>query len=88
MVDPAKVEAVMRWKVLRSLSEIQIFLGLVGYYLRFIQDFSKIAVPLTRLIKKVVVFRWGPEQQTAFDFEAEVVRGSDLSPAMRALRIF
>ena len=57
LVDPAKVEAVMRWEVLKSPSEIRSFLGLAGYYRRFIQDFSKIVVPLTRLTKKVVVFR-------------------------------
>nr|KAJ0211219.1 hypothetical protein LSAT_V11C400201760 [Lactuca sativa] len=43
-VDPAKVEAMMRWEVPKSPSEIQSFLGLAGYYQRFIQDFSKIAV--------------------------------------------
>ena len=61
-VDPAKVEAVMRWEVLRSPYEIRSFLGLAGYYRRFIQDFSKIVLSLTRLTRKVVVFRWGPEQ--------------------------
>ncbi|CAH1431388.1 unnamed protein product [Lactuca virosa] len=67
LVDPAKIEAVMQWEVPRSPSEIRSFLGLAGYYRRFIQDFSKIAVPLTRLTKKSVVFRWGPEQQTTFE---------------------
>ncbi|XP_023759636.2 uncharacterized protein LOC111908045 isoform X1 [Lactuca sativa] len=66
-VDPAKVEAVMRWEVPKSPSEIRSFLGLAGYYRRFIQDFSKIVVPLTRLTRKAVVFRWGPEQQAAFE---------------------
>ena len=56
-VDPAKVEAVMRWEVPKSPSEIRSFLGLAGYYRRFIQDFSKIAIPLTRLTRKAVVFR-------------------------------
>ena len=51
-VDPAKVEAVMSWEVPRSPSEIQSFLGLASYYRRFIQNLSKIAVPLTRLTKK------------------------------------
>ena len=47
LVDPAKVEAVMQWEVPKSPSEIQSFLGMAGYYQRFIQDFSKITVPLT-----------------------------------------
>ena len=67
LVDPAKIEAVMQWEVPKSPSEIRSFLGLAGYYRRFIQDFSKIAVPLTRLTKKSVVFRWGPEQQATFE---------------------
>ena len=58
-VDPAKVKAVIQWEILRTPSEIRSFLGLAGYYRRFIQDFSKIVVPLTRLTRKVVVFRWG-----------------------------
>ena len=57
----------MPWEVPRSPSEIWSFLGLAGYYRRFIQDFSKIAVPLTRLTKKSVVFHWGPEQQGTFE---------------------
>ena len=61
LVDPAKIEAMMKWEVPKSPSEIRSFLGLAGYYRRFIQDFSKIAVPLTRLTMKSVVFCWGPE---------------------------
>ena len=57
LVDPAKVEAMMRWEVPKSLSDIRSFLGLADYYRRFIQDFYKIVVPLTRLTKKAVVFR-------------------------------
>ncbi|CAH1425484.1 unnamed protein product [Lactuca virosa] len=47
LVDPAKIEVVIQWEVPRSPTEIQSFLDLAGYYRRFIQDFSKIAVPLT-----------------------------------------
>ena len=65
-MDPAKVEAVMRWEVPKSPYEIWSVLGLAGYYQRFIQDFSKIAIPLTRLTRKAVVFCWGLEQQDAF----------------------
>ena len=67
MVDPAKIEAVLSWEVSKSPSEIRSFLGLVGYYRRFIRDFSKIVVPLTRLTRKGVTFSWGPEQQPLFE---------------------
>ena len=51
-VDLAKVEAVMGWKQPKNTFEIRSFLGLAGYYRRFIQDFSKLAKPMTRLTKK------------------------------------
>ncbi|CAH1430887.1 unnamed protein product [Lactuca virosa] len=61
LVDPPKIEAVMYWEVPKSPSDIRSFLGLAGYYRRIIQNFSKIAVPLTRLTRKAVDFRWGHE---------------------------
>ncbi|KAJ9542729.1 hypothetical protein OSB04_029235 [Centaurea solstitialis] len=66
-VDPAKVEAVMKWETPKSPSKIRSFLGLAGYYRRFIQDFSKVAVPSTKLTRKNVSFVWGEEQQSAFE---------------------
>lgn len=66
-VDQAKVDAVKQWKIPKTPSEIRSFLGLAGYYRRFIENFSKIALPLTRLTKKSMNFVWGPEQQLAFD---------------------
>ncbi|KAJ9563463.1 hypothetical protein OSB04_008623 [Centaurea solstitialis] len=66
-VDPAKVEAVMKWETPKTPTEVRSFLGLAGYYRRFIQDFSKIAVPLTRLTRKSERFVWGDEQEAAFD---------------------
>lgn len=57
----------MQWNVPKSPSEIRSFLGLGGYYRRFIQDFSKINVPLTHLTRKGVDFCWGPEQQATFE---------------------
>ncbi|KAL7598755.1 hypothetical protein Lser_V15G25360 [Lactuca serriola] len=66
LVDPAKIEAVMQWEVPKSHSKIRSFLGLAGYYHIFIQEFSKIVVPLTLLKRKGVDFLWGLEQQDAF----------------------
>jgi hypothetical protein len=56
-VDPGKVRDMLNWKLPTNISEIRSFLGLVGYYRRFIQDFSKIAKPMTRLLEKGKVFK-------------------------------
>ena len=57
-VDLEKVEAVMSWERPKSIFEIRSFLGLAGYYRRFIEDFSRIAEPMTRLTRKEVKFDW------------------------------
>ena len=57
-VDPKKVEAVMSWERLKSLFEIRSFLGLARYYKRFIEDFSRLTAPMTRLTWKKVKFDW------------------------------
>ena len=66
-MDPANIEEVVYWEVPRTPSEIKRFCGLAGYYRRFILEFSKIVVPLTRLMKKNVYFYWGPEKQEAYE---------------------
>ncbi|GJW08716.1 putative reverse transcriptase domain-containing protein [Tanacetum coccineum] len=65
-VDPSKIEGVKNWKAPRTLSEVRSFLGLAGYYRRFIENFSKIAKPLTVLTQKSKTFDWGEEQENAF----------------------
>ncbi|KAK2452132.1 hypothetical protein QL285_011125 [Trifolium repens] len=57
-VDPSKVDAVMKWGTPESVFEIRSFLGLTGYYRRFIEGFSKLALPLTRLTRKDQPFVW------------------------------
>ena len=61
LVDPKKVEAIVEWKRPTTISEIRSFLGLAGYYQRFVEGFSKIALPPTRLIQKGVKFVWYEE---------------------------
>ncbi|GJS31025.1 putative reverse transcriptase domain-containing protein, partial [Tanacetum coccineum] len=65
-VDPAKIEAVKNWASPTTPSEIRQFLGLEGYYRRFIEGFSKIAKPMTELMQKNQKFDWGEEQEEAF----------------------
>ncbi|GKA33275.1 putative reverse transcriptase domain-containing protein [Tanacetum coccineum] len=65
-VDPAKIEAVKNWASPTTPTEIRQFLGLIGYYRRFIKDFSKIAKFLTELIQKNKKYIWGEKQESAF----------------------
>jgi hypothetical protein len=65
-VDPIKVQEVMDWNPPTSVHQIRSFLGLAGYYRRFIPDFSKIAKPMTELLKKEVKFRWDDKCEQAF----------------------
>jgi hypothetical protein len=57
-VDPSKVKDVLSWNTPQSVSDIRSFLGLVGYYRRFIEGFSKIFMPMTELLAKGKTFEW------------------------------
>lgn len=65
-VDPAKIEAVMNWERPKTPTEVRSFMGLAGYYRRFVKDFSKIAVPLTRLTRKNEKFEWTDKCEKSF----------------------
>ncbi|GKA86103.1 putative reverse transcriptase domain-containing protein [Tanacetum coccineum] len=65
-VDPSKIEAVKNWTSPATPIEVRQFLGLAGYYRRFIEGFSKIAKPLTKLTQKNKSYIWGEEQESAF----------------------
>nr|GFC00836.1 putative reverse transcriptase domain-containing protein [Tanacetum cinerariifolium] len=65
-VDPTKIKSVKDWASRKSPTEIRQFLGLAGYYRRFIEGFSKIAKPMTKLTQKKVKFEWGDKQEAAF----------------------
>ncbi|KAK8659179.1 hypothetical protein V6N13_029389 [Hibiscus sabdariffa] len=66
-VDPSKIEAIVNWKPPRNVPEIRSFLGLAGYYRRFVEGFSIIAAPLTKLLRKNVLFSWTDAQQASFE---------------------
>jgi hypothetical protein len=65
-IDPSKVQEVMDWKPPTSVHQICSFLDLAGYYRRFIPDFSRIAKPMTELLKKGVKFSWDQKCEDAF----------------------
>jgi hypothetical protein len=65
-VDEANIDAIKSWPILATLTQIQSFLGLAGFYRRFVRDFSTIAAPLNDLMKKGVSFHWGVAQDQAF----------------------
>ncbi|KAL4032923.1 hypothetical protein IC575_006006 [Cucumis melo] len=65
-VDPQKVEAVVNWERPTSATEVRSFLSLAGYYRRFIEDFSRLALPLTALTRKNVKFEWSDKCEQSF----------------------
>ena len=66
-VDPKKVEAVSNWPRPTNVTEIRSFLGMAGYYRRFVKDFSRIAAPLTKLTRKDVKYDWVDACQKSFE---------------------
>jgi hypothetical protein len=65
-VDPEKVKAIMEWPVPKIAHEVRSFMGLAGYYQRFVEGFSKIAKPITTLLCKGVRYEWTEECDSAF----------------------
>jgi hypothetical protein len=65
-VDPSKVQDMLSWKAPTSVSDIRSFLGLAGYYQRFIEGFSKISKPMTELLEKDKQFEWTPACEASF----------------------
>nr|GEY08950.1 DNA/RNA polymerases superfamily protein [Tanacetum cinerariifolium] len=66
-IDPAKVEAITKWPRLKTVTEVRSFLGLAGYYRRFVEGFSRLALPLTKLMRKGEKFVWNKEQEKSFE---------------------
>lgn len=66
-VDPNKISAIVESKLPRNVTEVRSFLGLAGYYRRFLNGFSMIATPMTRLLQKDVKFEWTEKCQQSFE---------------------
>ena len=67
-VDDSKTADILKWPVPQNVHEIRQFLGLCGYYRRYVQDYAKHAAPLTELTKNDVVYEWNEQRQGAFNF--------------------
>ena len=65
-VDEDKIKSIQEWPRPTNMTQVRSFLGLAGFYRRFVANFSTIAAPLSELTKKSVIFYWGPEQERAF----------------------
>ena len=65
-VDPSKVASVTEWESPKNVGDIRSFLGLAGYYRRFIENFSKIANPMIELLKKEKKFQWTEACEASF----------------------
>jgi len=66
LVDPGKIAVVVDWPRPTNVTEVRSFLGIAGYYRRFVKDFSKIATPLTQLLRKDHKFNWTEECEASF----------------------
>jgi hypothetical protein len=65
-VDPSKIQDVLSWNAPASVGDIRSFLGLAGYYQRFVKGFSKITKPITELLGKDKKFKWTPVCEASF----------------------
>ena len=77
-VQAHKVKAVREWPAPTTKKQVKAFLGLTGYYRKFIPSYSQVALPLTELTKESVSFVWGPTQQRAFDALQDALTRADV----------
>jgi hypothetical protein len=65
-IDPGKIKDILEWKPPTTVHQVHSFLGMAGYYRRFIPDFSKVSKPITELLKNQVKFIWSHECEKSF----------------------
>lgn len=66
-MDPKKIKAIMEWPVQKDVADVRSFMGLAGYYRRFVEGFSRVAFPITSLQKKGKAFHWTTSCQKSFE---------------------
>ena len=84
-MDPSKVKDVLDWLPPTTVSQIRSFLGLAGYYRHFIKGFSKIAKPMTELLKKDKKFEWTTDYEKSF---TELKKHLTTAPVLRLPDIY
>ena len=65
-MDPNKIEAIKNWPTPKNVTEVRSFVGLAGYYMRFIEGFSKVAHAITSLQRKEIKFEWTSKCEESF----------------------
>jgi hypothetical protein len=66
-MESSKIKAVTDWPIPKDIHDVRAFLGLAGYYRKFVNNFSKISSPLSELLKKENKFEWGEKQDLSFE---------------------
>ena len=66
LVDSSKIDAILNWNRQGNITEVRRFLGLAGYYRRYVEEFSKLAEPLTNLTKKETKYEWTDKHDEVF----------------------
>jgi hypothetical protein len=78
VVDPEKIEAIREWSAPKNVTEVRSFMGLTGYYRRFIVGFSRMAHPITSLQRKEKKFQWIEESERTFQRLKQLLTSSSI----------